>query len=346
MNENNYEKSCPDVSRIRLGIEVTTECNIRCSHCFARSGLAEDANLSVDLVIEILSEGYETGYRNLHITGGEPLLWDGLWATLDKAFALGYETAFLNTNGTLLTMDIADKLSHYNGLTISVSLEGTESLHESLRGNGSYARVQAGIRNALHAGVDLTVFTVLCKSLLPDLPCFVDDLYKRYSDIEYLALIQLVGTQDNPFALADELLSPEDFLSIVSTVSLLNLYGLKTHVMNDPLVNVTSKMIEMPWIPQAYPLYCDGSMMIMASRDICLSHSTRRGFGKYEPGMIGRLLVSEPYRRAVSPDTVTCPSCDYLLLCREGGVYGPTESSRDLSPEPPYCKRVLDLISP
>jgi molybdenum cofactor biosynthesis enzyme MoaA len=113
-----------------LCIEVTTHCNGECHHCFVHTEISERSKLPVDLVKEIISEGYTTGFRNLHITGGEPLLWEGLFDALDFAFDLGYQTVFLNTNGTLLAQDINRQLADYAGLSISVSLDGPEMLHE------------------------------------------------------------------------------------------------------------------------------------------------------------------------------------------------------------------------
>lgn len=345
MNRNVEKKTYPDVREERLSIEVTTHCNSACSHCFARARISKRSSLSVDLVKEIIAEGYNIGYHHLHITGGEPLLWDGLFEVLDYAFHLRYKTVFLNTNGTLLTEDINSRLAAYDGLSISVSLEGSETLHNRLRGEGSYRRIVQGIEKALNVGIDLFIFTTACKCLLPDLPHFVDNLYKKFPGIKYLTLIQLINVTDDTFALSRELLDPENLLQLVRAVALLNLYGLKTNVLNDPLVNVASKLLDMPWIPQAYPLYREGSMIVMANRDICLSHSSRECFSKYEFGMIKKVLASDEYRKAVAPDEATCPSCKYSELCMENGMVRPSEWCRDMPPKMLFCKRVLDRVA-
>lgn len=338
------DRAFPGVRDVRLGIEVTTECNIGCPHCFARSGVLQHTTLPVHLVEEIAREGYEAGYRHLHLTGGEPLLWKGLFEVLDHAFDLGYETVFLNTNGTVLTEEVSRRLAAYSGLSISVSLEGTEALQVRLRGEDSYRRTERGIKNSLDAGMDPVIFTTACKSLLCELPHVVDGLYKRYPGIRYLTLIQLARPWDDAFPLAEELLEPDDYLQLVRMASLLNLYGLTTCVLNDPLANVVSRRLEMPWIPQAHPLYREGSMMILSNRDIRLSHSSRQTFGKYASGMIEGVLASQAYREAVSPDSKTCPSCEHVTLCMEEELVRPPEASRDMHAELPYCKRVLDRI--
>jgi len=328
-----------------LSVEVTTYCDGDCRHCFALTGLSRRTSLGLDVVKAAVREGYGSAYRRLHITGGEPLLWDGLFAALDDAFGIGYRKITLNTNGRFLTADVAARLAAYPGLSISVSLEGREGLHDRIRGAGSYQRTVAGIDNALAAGVDLAIFSVAGRSLLSVLPHFVDETYRRFPGIHYLTLIQLIAATDNGFALQEELLGPEEFIQLVQTVGLLNLAGLGTNLKNSPLARVVAKLMDMPWVPPSYPLYREGSIIIMADGNIHLAHSQRHSLGQYAPGMIEQVLSSDEYRRAVAPDRAICPACKYADLCRENGMLRPAAPHMDLRPEVPYCRRVLARVA-
>lgn len=342
MSGNIEKKRYPGVIEERLGIEVTTHCNINCSHCFARSGLSQLSSLSPDLVKEIITEGYNIGYRHLHITGGEPLIWQGLFEALGFAYKVGYQTVFLNTNGVLLTADIASRLAAYGDIAISVSLEGTEALHDRLRGEGSYRRTVLGIEMALEAGIVLSIFTMACKSLLPELLSFADDVYRRFPNIAELTLIQLIPVTNGTPAISQELLEPEDFLKLLKTVSLLNLLGHRTRFLNNPLANVASELQKILWIPRSQPLYSEGRLMVMANRDICLSHSSRYHFGKYEPGSIRKVLNSDGYRQAVTPDEKTCLACKHTALCMKYGMAHPTENYWEVISDVHFCQNVLD----
>ena len=324
-----------------LSIEVTNRCNSACSHCFVRAAISEYSDLSIDLVREIISEGYHLGYRRLHITGGEPLLWEGLFETLDYAFSLGYKKILINTNGTLMTEDFVNQCSGCHGLSISVSLEGPESLHDRVRGQGSYQWTVQGIQRALDADLDIVVFTTVGKTLLAELPYYTEELYERFPEIRYLSLIQIIRVGNDMFDLSSELLEPDDFLKLVRMVLLLNLYGHRIGILNNPLAVAVSKLFEIPWIPRVLPLHRPGHLIVMANRNIALSHSTFNSFGKYEPGMIERVLASNEYRIAVAPDEISCLSCGYSRLCKESGMVRPSEWYRDMHPEVPYCKRVL-----
>jgi len=344
MKSSTIEEICPGVGQEALDIEVTTRCNGSCLHCFARSGISRSSSLPICLVKEIITEAYHAGYRHLHITGGEPLLWEGLFETVEYAFRSGYKTIFMNTNGTLITEEIGKRLADYGSFSMSVSLDGPEDLHDRIRGKGSYRRVMRGIENALNMRNNLTIFTTVTRRLLPKLPYFVDDLYKEFPTINSLILIQLISIRNDAFPLSRELLAPEDFIRLVRMVALLNVGGLRIIVKKNPLANVVSKLIDMPWIPWVPPLYREGSMIIMANRHIGVVHSNRNSLGSYRPGMIRKVLTSNTYRKMVGPDESTCPLCRYARVCEENGMVRPSEAYRDLYFDTPYCRRVLDKI--
>ena len=344
MKGNTLEDICPGVAREAFAIEVTTRCNGSCLHCFARSGISSRSSLPLHVVKEIISEAYDAGYRHLHITGGEPLLWEGLFETFDYGFGVGYKTIFMNTNGTLITKEIAKRLAGYGSFSMSISLDGPEDLHDRIRGKGSYRRGMRGVEVALNAGNGLTIFTTVTKGLLPELPRFADDLYKKFPAIDCLTLIQLIRITDGAFSLSEEFLEPEDFIRLVRMVALLNVGGFRTIVKKNPLANVVSKLMDMPWIPWVPPLYREGCMIVMANRHIGVAHSNRKSFGGYKPGMIRKVLASRSYRRDVGLDETKCPSCKYVQLCRENGMVRPSEAYRDLYLDKSYCRRVLDKI--
>jgi MoaA/NifB/PqqE/SkfB family radical SAM enzyme len=342
MDRNTPEGNFRGQNRESLSIEVTNRCNRACSHCFVRAANSQYADLPVDLVRKMISEGYRLGYRHLHITGGEPLLWKGLFEAMDYAYDCGYNKVFLNTNGTLFTDDVIRRLSDYEDFSISISWDGPESAHDNLRGIGSYGETERAIEKALTAGINLCIFTTVSKSLLPMLPRFIDGSYERFPDIGCFYAIQLIRVKDDMRNLSNELLDPEDFVRLVRMVCLLNFYGHKTAILNNPLAVVVSNLSEMPLVPKALPLVRDGHLMIMANRRIALAHSEFEGLERYEPGMIEKVLSSQSYHLAIAPDETTCPLCEYNNFCRGYGMTRPSEWFRCKNSEIPFCKRVLE----
>jgi MoaA/NifB/PqqE/SkfB family radical SAM enzyme len=329
-----------------LGVEVTTHCNSSCSHCFVRARGSQKSSLAPYLVQTLVREGYEAGYRHLHLTGGEPFLWDGLLDIFDYAFYLGYQTAFMNTNGTLLTRRVSRDLANYSGLTISISLQGPKRFHDRIRGKGSYDRALKGIKQAIDAGLAVHIFTPVGRSLIPELPRFAEKLFVNLPGIKQLTLIQLIRVPEDIFDLSREVLTPDNFLILIRMISLLNLFGLKVDLLNNPLAAVASRILKMPWITRSPPLYRPGSIMITAEGRITLAHSTADHFGIYRRGILSKIINSDNYCRAVSEDQLICPSCEYSAFCRiEGMMIRPSEWYRDMFPQVPYCKRVLAQAS-
>jgi len=323
----------------RLGVELTTRCNGRCTYCFVRARGAPPSSLPAGLVRACLREGRALSYRHLHLTGGEPLLWDGIADLVDHAFSLGFESVLLNTNGTLLAGDRLHRLAARAGVILSVSLQGPEPFHDRVRGPGTYRLAARGVQAALDAGLRVVVFATVFRSLLPDLPSFAEQLYARFPGVHHLRLIQLIRAADGVPGLADELLDPDGFLRLVRTVSLLNLAGLRTGVLNNPLAVAASRRMGMPWVPPSDPLFRDGSLFVRADREVTLAHSTLHGLGAYRPGKLGEVLSSRAYRDAVGPDRRTCPACRFAGDCRAAGLARPSGPDRDMDAGAPFCRK-------
>ncbi len=328
-----------------LSLELTTECNLKCSHCFATAGLRQRQSLPRETVESILIEGYLNGYRYLHFTGGEPLLWDGTYRTLDDAYSMGYEKALINTNGTLISNDTINRLSTHENLEISISMQGQQAVNDQVRGKDSFHQALNGVKTAVAAGVKTTIFLTVSKSILKKLPQIVNELYKTAPDIASVTLIQLTRVNDDLIDLSSELLTPEDYLQMLGGVSMLNIYNHKTQILYSPLANVVSNACNIPWIPVSFPKERKGNIFVMANKDVTLSHYNRNSFGKYAKGMIETVLQSEEYKESFQKNKEICPSCKYHETCLEHGMEHPAEPYLDMNSTEPYCRRVLDMAT-
>lgn len=331
-----------------VSIELTTRCTGNCVHCFARAGREIDHELDFPTARQVIDEGARLGYRGLHLTGGEPLLYPYIFDLLEYAVSLGYASFFVNTNGTLITKEIATRLAGYGpGLNISLSLQGPEELHDRARGKGAFRAAIAGLEQTLTAGVGVFTFAATGKALLPELPCFAEFLFSAYPALRELTLIQLIRVPGDTRDLSAELLAPDDFATMVRMTALLNLYGYRVSVLQNPLATAVSRALGMPWVPPAAPLYRTGSLIVLADRSITLAHSSRESFGIYAPGALSAVLESEDYATATGPDDAACSPCRHFALCRENGMIRPSEWFRDSGEGgEPFCKRVMGAVTP
>jgi radical SAM protein with 4Fe4S-binding SPASM domain len=143
-----------------LQVEVSGACNLRCRMCLVRYvpaiGKREGA-LSFEQFIELV-DGLPD-LRKLTLQGlGEPLLSPHLMAMLEHATGRGIEVGF-NTNGTLLTRPIAERLVGLGCGWIHVSLDGaTARTYQDVRHGtdfrpheGQFRRVIANLRGLVEA---------------------------------------------------------------------------------------------------------------------------------------------------------------------------------------------------
>jgi len=332
------------VKKENLSIEVTTRCTSNCTYCFVLSDCIEYHDLDYETVFSIIMEGYEIGYRHLHITGGEPLLWGYLFDILNDAISIGYEAIFLNTNGFLLDTKILQQLKSIKGLSLSISLLGFEAIHNAFRGNNSFIKTTQAIEMALYNNIPVYLFCVTGKSLLPHVPHFIQWAYQKFPGIKEITLIQLIRVSEDAGNVCNELLSPDDFLFLVRMISLLKIYGFPVSLLENPLAAVVAQLFQLPWFPNPLHLIRPGKLTIKADKSITIAHSSSQSVGIYSRGELHRILASEVYLRGVKEDHNTCSSCNHIAACRKAGMQRPSEFFRDMNENIPYCKRVLDSI--
>jgi MoaA/NifB/PqqE/SkfB family radical SAM enzyme len=330
------------ISEENLTIELTTRCTSECLHCFARADRESVQEMSYETASSILSEGFGLGYRHLHITGGEPLLWPGLEDLLAKASDTGYSRILINTNGHLINKSAADMLSGFkNILHLSVSLQGPEEHHDFFRGKGSFCKAVSGLETAINAGLKVSIFTTVDRMLISKLPRFIDSCFKKYTCIENHTLIQLVRVHGDNRLLEDYFITPEDFTALVKMTALLRVAGYPVAILENPLAAASARLMSIEWLPVELPLLRIGRLTVLADNSITLAHSVRDSFGSWEQGMLKTVVNSAVYNEAAAMESKLCRDCRHISNCRASGIIRPSEWFRNLNGKP-FCKEVLD----
>jgi MoaA/NifB/PqqE/SkfB family radical SAM enzyme len=120
---------------------LTERCNLRCRHCYQGIVAAEmskeeiyQAIRNVQATIKSWVTEYDLAISpSFHFTGGEPILRTDLPYILDYAGQCGFSTSLLS-NGTLISADVAGQLQKAGVRDVQVSLDGTEKIHDGIRG--------------------------------------------------------------------------------------------------------------------------------------------------------------------------------------------------------------------
>lgn len=136
-------------------------CNQRCIHCYAAGQKnANEKELSTDDWKKIIDKCREIGIPQLTFTGGEPTMRDDLLELIDSA---KWFVTRLNTNGVLLTEEYCNKLKEVSLDSMQITFYSSdEKIHNELVGAENYEKTVAGIKNALKAGISVSINTPLC----------------------------------------------------------------------------------------------------------------------------------------------------------------------------------------
>lgn len=184
-----------------LRISVTDLCNLRCQYCMPKSGvckLEHEDVLSIEEFYEIASAFVELGVRKIRITGGEPLVKNGIIKLVKKISSLGVDDLAMTTNGLLLPKYAKDlKEAGLNRVNISLDTLDYEKYSKITRG-GNLFKVLEGIEEAKRVGLTpIKINTVLIGGFnTKEIENFVYITKEEKIDVRFIELMPIGEAQD------------------------------------------------------------------------------------------------------------------------------------------------------
>lgn len=108
-----------------LRISVTDKCNLRCKYCMPEEGITHlnhDEILSIDETLKIVEVFKDLGIKKVRLTGGEPLVRNGILDLVKGIKNMGIEEICMTTNAIKL-YDMADDLKESGVDRFNISLD-------------------------------------------------------------------------------------------------------------------------------------------------------------------------------------------------------------------------------
>ena len=170
---------------LHLDIEASCVCNLRCSFCATNYKLigGKEGFMSFDTFKKIIDEGAEHGLCAVKLNScerGEPLLNKSLPKMIAYAKNKGIMDVYFNTNATLLTRDIGEKIIKAGLDRISISFEGTTAdVYEKYRVGASFEKVVKNIKDFIKLRKEMNVEKPLVRIQTVALP-ELDPTLKEY----------------------------------------------------------------------------------------------------------------------------------------------------------------------
>lgn len=173
---------------ILLQWHITERCNLRCQHCYQQSYQRDELNF--EQLLQILAQfkallrafsarSQQTCYGHITVTGGEPFVRKDFLEllTIFAAHAKWFSFAIL-TNGSFIDQTMAKRLCLLNPRFVQVSLEGTPSTHDRIRGKGNFAQTVAAIQQLKRVNIPTLISFTAHRENFAEFP-YIAQLGKR-----------------------------------------------------------------------------------------------------------------------------------------------------------------------
>ena len=140
----------------------TNRCNLNCLHCHQDSSpVCSDPELTTSQAFKVIDNMADAGVAILTFSGGEPLVRPDLYDAIERANDHGM-LCTIASNGTLMTPNVAEKLSKAGIRRVEIGLDGaTAETHDFLRNRpGSFEATVNGIASCADVGFDELAVTM------------------------------------------------------------------------------------------------------------------------------------------------------------------------------------------
>lgn len=236
---------------------ITNECRLNCAICFTRKMRENSSALSKEQIPQYLFLCKQLGVKKIDISGGEPLLYPHLAflvnSCVQESIAVTITTSGMGTEENISWL--TDNWSLF--ARIILSLDGTESIHNSLRrSHGAYAAFLNLFRKLSdsHCTV-IRVNTIVTTHLLLDTELdSICDLIKRFSPREWCLIEPYPINQTSLFK--DFAITNEEYLAVVRKCKE-NLHSSEIHIKQRTNDDFSSY----------WSLFCDGFLYYSQNRN-------------------------------------------------------------------------------
>jgi sulfatase maturation enzyme AslB (radical SAM superfamily) len=163
-----------------LSVDVTNLCNLRCKHCFWDAydeALPAGTNESIlDSVKAVLKKF--PSITNITWYGGEPLI-------SKKTIALVQQGLTFKKNNLVITNGTFPIPEWRENVHFAVSLDGTQEIHDSLRGVDTYNKTKNNVLSAIAKGVPIAI--LYCVNSV-NIKC-IPDFLKEWADKNTIGIV-------------------------------------------------------------------------------------------------------------------------------------------------------------
>lgn len=172
------EKKCSEAYK-RFGVAevvwlVTRKCNLRCLYCHVDAAKLNDAELTTNESMKVISELSELGVPVIFISGGEPLIREDIKQILQELKDHRIKIV-LSCNGLLLDKQNRQSIRENDVWYVAVSIHGPKHIHDRIVGRkGTFEKVTKNIDACRKENIKICVKSIVTEENYQYIPWVVD----------------------------------------------------------------------------------------------------------------------------------------------------------------------------
>lgn len=181
-----------------LRVSVTDRCNLRCLYChppYEIRHLRRKELCTFEELLTVISLAARLGVDKVRLTGGEPLLRQGIMGFISRVTKIqGIRQVSLTTNGTLLHPYLRPlKEAGIQGLNISLDTLSESRFYELSGGHGLCA-VLKSIETAVEIGFRVKINMVVLRGMNDhEMPGMIDRFLGSGTEVRFIEFMPLCG---------------------------------------------------------------------------------------------------------------------------------------------------------
>lgn len=132
----------------KVFMEVTTNCNLKCPHCYVQEDITRTAPFNEkEKIFKLLDEMEQEGIVELNITGGECSLHPDFLEIISYAASKNMLVTVLTNGQMISSLNLVDKMMDIPLRDVRISIYGTEEYHDAFVGvKGAFKRSVAALK--------------------------------------------------------------------------------------------------------------------------------------------------------------------------------------------------------
>ena len=139
----------PENQLNKVFFNITRRCPLHCSHCWAGTRSPQVKELPAERLAELIGQAIALRFRNIVITGGEPLVYPEFDRLIGQLKSLDKKGAALVLRSSFVLPVSEEKMKQIAHVfdRVIVSIDGTRQSHDARRGRGSYDRTVGNLES-------------------------------------------------------------------------------------------------------------------------------------------------------------------------------------------------------